>query len=485
MGAVVAAVLIAIAAGALWRSPRQVDRADTWDPNPGARLARAVTALALLASAAAWGTVLYIERLPNGPTPAANLGLFDRVIAVREGKDPVAWAYAGGDLVRLALPDWRELSRVPAQDLTFQTAAWNGRALLVTFVDGRRGRAMIEGWGLLGDAGWIAPPTDASSAYGSLSAFWDPRDQRLYLAELGEYTDRGGGLSRSLVLSTVDDKGLRTQVSSAVVHAVESRVCRSAGELWLTGDQPKDACRVSDAVGAGGVRSCDRPTDAPAEGLLCAGVISNVVPGAVLTPDGRQPVARPPASLVPDASVALRSSLRLLAGGGTLPEFTWWSASPDVIHAVRDGWLRFSARSARGDPRGMAARLLDSPGQIVRAESDVFDMAQLPAHVFVVGDEVLAVGITPVLARFRLPTLERVDRPAPVERVRARLSAVGGPSHVVEGALAVLLAAPPLLLLALLCTAFSAGVAFAKRLSLVVLVAAPVLIELVQRLWGL
>ena len=61
----------------------------------------------------------------------------------------------------------------------------------------------------------------------------------------------------------------------------------------------------------------------------------------------------------------------------------------------------------------------------------------------------------------------------------------GGPSHVVEGALAVLLVAPPLLLLALVCTAFAAGVAFAKRLSLVVLVAAPVLIELVQRLWAL
>jgi hypothetical protein len=133
----------------------------------------------------------------------------------------------------------------------------------------------------------------------------------------------------------------------------------------------------------------------------------------------------------------------------------------------------------------MAARLLDPAGQVVRAESDVFDMAQLPAHVFVVGDEVLAVGITPVLARFRLPALDRVDRPLPLERVRARLSGMGGPSHVIEGALAVLLVAPPLLLLALLCTGFAAGVAFAKRLSLVVLVAAPVLIELVQHLWAL
>jgi hypothetical protein len=62
---------------------------------------------------------------------------------------------------------------------------------------------------------------------------------------------------------------------------------------------------------------------------------------------------------------------------------------------------------------------------------------------------------------------------------------MGGPSHVVEGALAVLLVAPPLLLLALICTAFSSGVAFARRVSLLVLVAAPVLIELVQRLWGL
>jgi hypothetical protein len=426
-----------------------------------------------------------MERQPNGPTPAANLGLIDRVIAIREGKDPVAWAYANGDLVRLALPEWRELSRAPARDLTFQTAAWNGRVLLVTFVDGRRGRAMVEGWGLLGDAGWIAPPTDASSAYGSLSAFWDPRDRLLYLAELGEFTDRGGGLSRSLVVSSVDEKGARTLVSSMVVRAVESRACRSAGELWLTGDQPKDACRVSDAIGPGGVHACDRPAATPAEGLLCAGVISNVVPGAVLAAEGRSPVARPPSSLVPDASVALRSSLRLLGGGGTLPEFTWWSAGPDVVHAVRDGWLRFSARSVRGDPRGMAARLLDPAGQVVRAESDVFDMAQLPAHVLVVGDEVLAVGITPVLARFRLPALDRVDRPPPLERVRARLSGMGGPSHLIEGALAVLLVAPPLLLLALVCTAFAGGVAFAKRLSLLVLVAAPVLIELVQHLWAL
>jgi hypothetical protein len=497
MGTVVAAVLIAIAAGALWRSPRR--DLSFGEPAPHARLARWITVLALLASAAAWGMVLYMERQPNGPTPAANLGLIDRVIAVREGKDPVAWAYANGDLVRLALPDWRELSRVPARDLTFQTAAWNGRVLLVTFVDGRRGRAMVEGWGLLGDTGWLAPPTDAASAYGSLSAFWDPRDRLLYLAELGEYTDRGGGLSRSLSLSSVDEKGARTQVSSMVVHAVESRACRSAGELWLTGDQPKDACRVSDAVGPGGVHACDRPADAPAQGLLCAGVISNVVPGAVLAAEGRSAVLRPPASLVPDANVALRSTLRLLGGGGTLPEFTWWSASPDVVHGVRDGWLQFSARSVRGDPRGMAARLLDPAGHVVRTESDVFDMAQLPAHVFVVGEdgtspaspergrnqEVLAVGITPVLARFRLPALDRVDRPPPLERVRARLSGMGGPSHVIEGALAVLLVAPPLLLLALLCTGFAAGVAFAKRLSLVVLVAAPVLIELVQHLWAL
>jgi hypothetical protein len=155
-----------------------------------------------------------------------------------------------------------------------------------------------------------------------------------------------------------------------------------------------------------------------------------------------------------------------------------------VIHAVHDGWLRFSARNVRGDPRGMTARLLDPTGQTVRAESDVFDMAQLPAHVFVVGDEVLAVGITPVLARFRLPALDRVDRPAPLDRVRARLSGMG-PSHLVEGAFAVLLAAPPLLLMALVCTAFAAGVSFAKRLSLVVLVASPVLIELAQRLWSL
>jgi hypothetical protein len=483
MGAVVAAVVIAIAAGALWRSPRR--DLSFGDPTPHARLARWITLLALLASAGAWGVVLYLDRQPNGPTPAVNLGLIDRVIAVREGKDPVAWAYANGDLVRLSLPDWRELSRVPARDLTFQTAAWNGRVLLVTFVDGRRGRAMVEGWGLLGDAGWLAPPTDASSAYGSLSAFWDPRDRLLYLAELGEYTDRGGGLSRSLSVSSVDDRGVRTQVSSMVVHAVESRACRSAGELWLTGDQPKDACRVSDAVGAGGVHACDRPADAPADGLLCAGVISNVVPGAVLAAEGRSLVVRPPVSLVPDAHVALRSALRLLGGGGTLPEFTWWSPSPDVVHAARDGWLQFSARNVRGDPRGMAARLLDPGGHVVRAESDVFDMAQLPAHVFVVGDEVVAVGITPVLARFRLPALDRVDRPTSLERVRARLSGMGGPSHLIEGALAVLLVAPPLLLLALLCTGFAAGVAFAKRLSLVVLVAAPVLIELVQHLWAL
>jgi hypothetical protein len=133
----------------------------------------------------------------------------------------------------------------------------------------------------------------------------------------------------------------------------------------------------------------------------------------------------------------------------------------------------------------MATRLLDPAGKATIAESDVFDMAQLPAHVLLTGDEVLAVGITPVLARFRLPALDRVDRPPPLERVRARLSDMGGPSRLVEGALAVLLVAPPLLLLALVCTAFAAGVAFAKRLSLIVLVAAPVLIELVQHLWAL
>jgi hypothetical protein len=131
----------------------------------------------------------------------------------------------------------------------------------------------------------------------------------------------------------------------------------------------------------------------------------------------------------------------------------------------------------------MAATLLDSSGQVVRAEATVFDMAQLPAHVFVVGDEVLALGITPVLARFRLPALDRVDRPEPLPRVRARLSAMGAPSRLLEGALAVLLAAPPLLLMALLCTGFRAGLAFAKRAALAVLVAAPVLVELVERMW--
>src|SRR5437868_882223 len=100
-------------------------------------------------------------RLPNGPSPAADLGVIDRVLAVREGSDPMAWASANGELVRVSLPDWRVLARVPAQGLIFQTAAWNGRVLLVTFVDGRRGRTMIEGWGLLGDTGWIAAPIDA------------------------------------------------------------------------------------------------------------------------------------------------------------------------------------------------------------------------------------------------------------------------------------------------------------------------------------
>jgi hypothetical protein len=242
---------------------------------------------------------------------------------------------------------------------------------------------------------------------------------------------------------------------------------------------------VSEAAGAGGVKSCDHPTDSPPGGLLCAGVISNLVPGAVLAPDGRVAVSRPPASLVKDAGVALRTSLRLLPAGGTLPDFTWWSPAPDVVHQAGDGWLRFSARSERGDPGGMVVASLDAAGQTVRAEATVFDMAQLPAHVFVVRDEVLAVGITPVLARFRLPGLDRVDRPEPLVRVRARLSGMGGPSRLIEATLAVLLAAPPLLLIALLCTSFRAGLAFAKRVALVVLVAAPVLIELVQRMWRL
>jgi hypothetical protein len=507
MGAVIGAVVLALAAGALWRSPRQGD---------GPAFVRWITVVAIVASGLAWGLVLYAARLPNGPSQAADLGVIERVLAVREGTNPTAWAYANGELVRLSLPDWRVLARVPARDLIFQTAAWNGRALLVTFVDGRRGRAMIEGWGLLGDAGWIAPPTDTTSAYGSLSAFWDPADRTMVLAELGEYVDRGGAIARPLTLSSVDDKGVRAQVSSTFVHAVESRACRSAGQLWLTGDQPQQACRVADVAGAGGVKACERaadgPSGEPAGGLVCAGVISNVVPGAVLAPEGRLPVIRPPASLVPDSRVALRTSLRLLPAGGTLPDFTWWSPAqdggvsgltpdggvsgltpdggvsgltPDVVHRAGDGWLRFSARSVRGDPGGMAAVSLDSSGQVTRAEATVFDMAQLPAHVFVVGDEVLAVGITPVLARFRLPGLDRVDRPEPLVRVRARLAGMGGSRRLIEGALAVLLAAPPLLLIALLCTSFRAGLAFAKRVALVVIVAAPVLIELVQRMWRL
>jgi hypothetical protein len=168
-----------------------------------------------------------------------------------------------------------------------------------------------------------------------------------------------------------------------------------------------------------------------------------------------------------------------------MPDYTWWSPAPDVIHGVKDGWLRFSARSVRGDRAGMAARLLDSSGQSVRAEAAVFDMAQVPAHVFVVGDEVLAVGITPVSARFRLPSLDRVDRPEAFPRVRARLAATGDASYLVEGGLAVLLGAPPLLLLALLCTAFRGGLPFAKRIALLVLVAAPVLVEIAQRIWSL
>jgi hypothetical protein len=478
MGAVIAAVVLALAAGALWRSPRHGD---------GPAFVRWITLVAILASGLAWGLVLYAARLPNGPSQAADIGAIERVLAVREGPNPSAWAYANGDLVRVSLPDWRVLARAPARDLIFQTAAWNGRALLVTFVDGRRGRAMIEGWGLLGDAGWIAPPTDTTSAYGSLSAYWDPADRTLYLAELGEYADRGGGIARPLALSSVDDKGVRTPVSSTYVHAVESRACRSGGQLWLTGDQPQHACRVADAAGPGGVKACERPADGPSGeppgGLICAGVISNVVPGAVLAPDGRQPVVRPPASLVPDASVALRTSLRLLPAGGTLPDFTWWSPAPDVVHRAGDGWLRFFARSVRGDPGEMVVLSLDSSGQVASTEATVFDMAQLPAHVFVVGDEVLALGITPVLARFRLPGLDRVDRPEPLVRVRARLAGMGGPSRLIEGALAVLLCAFPLLLIALLCTSFSGGLAFAKRIALVALVAAPVLIELVQRMW--
>jgi hypothetical protein len=480
MGAIVATIVIALAAGAFWRSPERGDSAP---------LVRWITLLACIASALAWGLVFYVARLPNGPSPVTDLGVVERVLAVREGNEPTAWAYAGGDLVRVALPDWRVLARVPARDLTFQTAAWDGRALLVTFVDGRRGRAMIEGWGLLGDAGWIAPPTDAASAYSSLSAFWDPRDRAMYLAELGAYTDRGGGIARPMALSTVNDKGERTPVSSTFVHAVETRACRSGGDLWLTTDQPQEACRVVETppqLAPGTARACELPTEAPPSGgLLCASVLSNVVPGAVLAPEGRVPVSRPPSALVADPSVALRASLRLRDPGGTMPDFTWWSPAPDVIHSVKDGWLRFSARSVRGDRAGMAARLLDPSGQNVRAEAAVFDMAQVPAHVFVIGDEVVAVGITPVSARFRLPSLARVDRPAEVPRVRARIAASADASYLVEGGLAVLLAAPPLLLIALLCTAFRGGLPFAKRVSLIVLVAAPALIEIAQRLWSL
>jgi hypothetical protein len=479
MGAILATVLIALAAGALWRSPRRGDHAP---------FVRAITSLAILVSALAWGLVVYLARLPNGPSSVADLGVVERILAVREGANPVAWAYAGGDLVRVALPDWRVVARAPAHDLEFQTAAWDGRGLLVTFIDGRRGRAMVEGWGLLGDDGWVAPPTDASSANGSLSAFWDPRDRSLYLAELGEYSDRGGTLARALTLSTVDDKGTRTPLSSTYVHAVESRACRSGGALWLTGDQPHDACRVADPPAggaAGGVRACEPAPDVPAGGLLCAGVISNVVPAAVLAPEGRIPVSRPPTALVPDPGVALRTSMRLLVAGGTLPDFTWWSPTPNVVHGAQDGWLRFSPHADRVDPAGMAARWLDASGQILRSEAAVFDMAQLPAHVLVLGDEVYAIGITPVLARFRLPMLDRIDRPEPVPRVRARLASMGSPSRLVEGALAVLLAAPPLLLLALMCTSFATGLAFAKRVALIVLVASPVLVEIVQRMWRL
>jgi hypothetical protein len=112
-------------------------------------------------------------------------------------------------------------------------------------------------------------------------------------------------------------------------------------------------------------------------------------------------------------------------------------------------------------------------------------MAQLPAHVLVVGNEVLAVGITPVSARFRLPTMDRVDRPEALPRVRARLAAWGGPSRLIEGALAVLLVSPPLLLLGLACAGVRALRSLVKRTALLVLVATPVLVELVQRMWRL
>jgi hypothetical protein len=69
--------------------------------------------------------------------------------------------------------------------------------------------------------------------------------------------------------------------------------------------------------------------------------------------------------------------------------------------------------------------------------------------------------------------------------VRARLAAIGSPTRIVEGSLAVLLGAAPLLLIALLSTAFAGGLAFAKRVALVVLVASPVLVEIVQRMWRL
>jgi hypothetical protein len=499
MTTAVVAVLLALTAGALWRSPRDGDSA--------ARV-RWVTLLALLASAAAWGLALYAAHLPNGASTAApaGMGVVERVLAVREGADPVAWAYAGGDLVRVGLPDWRVLSRVPAQDLSFQTAAYDGRALLVTFVDPRRGRAMVEGWGLLGEgsreARWIVPPTPASTRYGSLSAFWDPADRRLYLAELGEYVDRGGTIVRPLTIFAVDDAGERTPVpvppgsGTTYVRALESRACRSGGALWLTSDaaQPQTACRVSDASpeGTNGVRSCERASDAPPGGLVCASVLSNLVPGAVLAPNGRAAIRRPPASLVPDAGVALRASLRLLPGGGTLPDYTWWSPTAtgsDVVHTAGDGWLRFStartAGSARGEAESLLARSLDASGEKVLGEGAVFGMAQLPAYVFVMGDEALAVGITPLTARFRVPGMQRVDRPEAIPRARSRLAAWGGSSRLVEGAMVVLLGAPPFLLLGLAAAGVRALRSLAKRIALLVLVAAPVLVELGQRMWPL
>jgi len=392
----------------------------------------------------------YVVSLPRAATPLDRpRGLHGQLLAYT---NETAYLLANDkkELVVASLPMFRVRARLKL-GATPTSVAWDGKRLLIAL------GVYKNGWALLEGDKWVVPPTWPGSDH--LSVFRDARAGSLVLASMGRFQRAGSESVRPLSLWTVGKNGrLGAPTSMQILNATSDTVCGARDALYLAFQVPGKVCRIAGA-NENGFRSC-KPV--PGARLQCPNIVSLGAPSELVAGDGRRPFVNPPKRLV-EGHMPSEYSFRLVPGGRSFPQASWFSSRHGVVTPLQTGFAsanlddntRENDRLGNNQPDHVELKLWNARGVATGASRRVFGQHFDPDLLLARGDELDAYFfVGKAVARFRASDLQRLDAQDTIWAVRERLAPWGGRSWLFEALLGAVLGLGPL---------FFAALAFVRR----------------------